>query len=252
MKLHLILLLLAGLAPLHAAERIAGAAITVKTPDAIRILPLKPGQPRLYDSDPLREIENVEAPLAGWQFTSIPQRTQNRYEVKVTKPGYLYVFGSNKEKDSAEKVFGTEVGKWERAEGAIAGKNSWVCVRRKMSTGESLSIEGFELQLAAQEISTPNARVAAGGPPETTDDAICGRWKMGNTIWIVSPNGQASRSKPGFSEKGTWKCTSTATPATYEFNWGGGRQVEDFHLSSDHDKILGKNNATAGTRAKAD
>jgi hypothetical protein len=244
----------AGPANLRAAERVAGAAVTVTTPDAIRILPLKVGQHRLYDSDPLREIEKVSGALAGWQFTSIPQRIENAYQVRVTKPGYLYAFGGNKSRESrpAESVFGPEASKWETAEGEIGGKNVWFCYRRKVATGEELTMKAFELQLAAAAISTPEARPVRGAPPETTPDAISGRWKMGDTIWIVSSDGRATRSKPGFHEDGHWKCTSTATPPTYEFNWGGGRQVESFHLSTGRDKILNRSNQVVGERARAD
>jgi len=239
---------------LPAAERIQGATIEVTTRDAIRILPLQVGEPRLYDSSPLREIEEVTAGLTGWQFTSIPQRIVNSYKIRITKGGFLYAFGGKKGASALSEVFGDDAPKWENAEGAIAGKNVWFCARRKVAGGEELSLSSFELELAAASINTRGMPAADSGDAadNTTTGAICGRWKMGNDIWVVSANGRATRSRPDFLEEGTWKCVIQSTPPTYQFNWSRGRVVMLLHLSGDQKRILGKDNVPKGARAITD
>jgi hypothetical protein len=238
-----------GLAVGAPPQPVTGASITITTADAVRVLPLKPGQPRLYDSNPLREIEQVSPALKAFQFTSIPQRIQDSYEVRATKPGYLYVFGGTKNA-APETIFGGEAGKWEPAEGAIGGKNVAFCFRRKVNAGEEISLKAFELQLAAASIATPGAPAPQTASAAASDDPIVGRWKVGQNIWVLSANGHAARSRPGFREQGQWKCTGTGTPPTYEFNWGGGREVESLHLSTQRDKLLGKGNTVVGERAR--
>ena len=69
-----------------------GATISVKSNSNIKILPLKKGSHRLYDSKPLRVIENHSKDLLGWQFTSIPQRLIISFKIKVLESGFVYCF----------------------------------------------------------------------------------------------------------------------------------------------------------------
>jgi len=128
------------------------AAITVISPDAIRMHKLEVDQPRLYDANPPRRIEGVIEELEGWQFISIPQRITNSYEIRVNRAGIIYAFGGGPKQTAAE-TFGKEVAQWEPAVGAIKGKNVNLCFRRKVIAGELITLKAFELQLAAESIA---------------------------------------------------------------------------------------------------
>jgi len=140
--------------PLHGPADDSGAAITIVTPDPVKILELKAGEPRLYDSKPLRTIESFDSNLSGWKFTSIPQRIVNSYEIIINSDGTLYVFGNpGKSKAApAEAIFGEEAKLWQSADGAIQGVNVKWCYKRHVSKGERISLKGFEMQLAAKSI----------------------------------------------------------------------------------------------------
>jgi len=95
----------------NSVQEIEQAAISISTPDAVRLLELEVDKPRLYDSSPLRIIEGRKAELKGWQFTSIPQRTNNSYEIIANKPTTIYAFGGGK-KFTAADFFGIDAAKW--------------------------------------------------------------------------------------------------------------------------------------------
>jgi hypothetical protein len=71
-------------------------------------------------------------------------------------------------------------------------------------------------------------------------DPIVGRWKFGGTIWNISADGKCHRSRPNFSEGGAWKPLTAGSPAKYEFNWSGGRDIDTIYYSAGQDKILSK------------
>ncbi len=127
-------------------------AIAISTPDAVRILPLEAGQPRLYDSTPLRIIEGINPELSKWQFVSIPQRIINSYEIRVNQDGILYAFGGKKNTSSWNFIGADQVSKWENAAGDIRGININLCFRRKVFAGEMIRLSAYELQLAAKSI----------------------------------------------------------------------------------------------------
>jgi hypothetical protein len=129
-----------------------GASIKVATQDKIRVIALKTKQPRLYDSDPLRTIDGVSPRLAGWKFTSIPQRLTMTYEIEVERPGIIYCFGAPK--TSPVEAFGADAQRWKPVEGTIHGLTKVVCYQRTVAKGEKVHVEGFELALAAKEITT--------------------------------------------------------------------------------------------------
>lgn len=135
---------------------LAGASITITTMDSIKIITLKEGQPRLYDSDPLRVIEGISPSVAGWKFTSIPQRLQNTYEVTVNYPGVVYAFGYDR--TPAKELFGADVTKWEACQGPAHGTNLKVTYRRNVARGEVFRVQGFEISLAGREITRANRK----------------------------------------------------------------------------------------------
>jgi hypothetical protein len=147
------------------------AAITVSSPDAVRILKLESGQPRLYDSNPLRVIGKVATKLDGWQFTSIPQRLVNAYRIHVNRTGVIYAFGggSSRKPPTREKFLGNESAQWEEEAGAIQGTNIPMCYRRNVVAGETIKLEAFELQLAAESIAFVGNQTAP--PPSTLASA---------------------------------------------------------------------------------
>jgi hypothetical protein len=130
-----------------------GAAIVIKSPDRLRVAELKAGEARLYDSNPPRKIEGVASDLQGYHFTSIPQRLDMSYEVRVTKPGIVYVFGFKaKTHPRPEDVFGADANKWQPADSAITGKNIAAVFRREVAAGDVITIKAFEAQIAAESI----------------------------------------------------------------------------------------------------
>jgi preprotein translocase subunit SecD len=133
------------------ADNLAGASITISTQDSIKIITLRKGQPRLYDSNPLRVIEGIAPSVQGWKFTSIPQRLQNNYEVTVTAPGIVYAFGYDR--TSAQDMFGADATKWQACQGPAHGINLKSTYQRKVAQGEVFRIQGFEISLAAKEIT---------------------------------------------------------------------------------------------------
>ncbi len=156
---------------LSAAE-VATPAVTITSPAAIKLMNLEVGQPRLYDSKPLRVIEKVAGNLKGWQFTAIPQRLVMSYSIHVNKDGIIYAFGggSTKQPPTREQFLGDDVSKWEVQSGAIAGANIPMCFRRKVTAGETISLHSFELSLAAESIVLADASsspLAASGASAT-------------------------------------------------------------------------------------
>jgi len=138
------------------------AAITVQTPDTIMILPLSAGQPRLYDSNPLRVVEKVRKDLLGARFISIHQRIINQYQIRVETGGILYAFGGKaKTQPSLEVFLGANDPRWVRDDGAVEGKNLVACFRRTVSAGEIITLQGFELQLAAKSIAPSQGALTA-------------------------------------------------------------------------------------------
>ncbi len=133
-----------------------GASIAISTQDSIKIITLRAGQPRLYDSNPLRVIEGIAPSVTGWKFTSIPQRLQNNYEVTVTDPGVIYAFGYDR--TPPNELFGADVTKWEVCQGPAHGTNLKVTYRRKVARGEVFRVQGFEVSLAGKEITHSNRR----------------------------------------------------------------------------------------------
>ncbi|HEY3901462.1 MAG TPA: hypothetical protein VGM54_22825 [Chthoniobacter sp.] len=144
-----------------AAEVTKLASVTIITPDDVKILALSEGQPRLYDSNPLRVIEKVRADLAGAQFTAIPQRIINQYQIRVDASGVLYTFGGKSRTSPTRAEFlGENDSRWVQDNGAVEGKNLVACFRRTVAAGEIISVHGFELELAASSISTATTLTA--------------------------------------------------------------------------------------------
>ena len=133
-----------------------GAAISITTPDAVRVLQLEVGKPRLYDSSPLRIIEGRQAKLSGWKFTSIPQRITNSYVIVANKSTTIYAFGGGKSTNAAD-FLGSDASKWEKAKNDISGINVNLCLRRELHAGEKLTLKGFELQICAESIDLSNS-----------------------------------------------------------------------------------------------
>ena len=145
-----------------------GCTVTLRTPDAARVLSLEKGQPRLYDSDPLRVIEEVDPLLKGWQFTSIPQRIDNEYEVSVSQPGTLIAFGGLRTGNTKEDVFGKEAPQWQTDDQAIKGTMIKMCYRREVKAGEIIKMKAFELQLAASKIVIEKSAPSVADIPPVT------------------------------------------------------------------------------------
>lgn len=133
-----------------------GASITIATGDPVKILTIREGQPRLYDSAPLRVIEGITPSVAGWKFTSIPQRIQNIYDVTVTGSGVLYAFGADH--TPPNQLFGPDAAKWEKCQGPARGINLKSTYRRNVKRGEVFHIEGFEISLLGKEITMANRK----------------------------------------------------------------------------------------------
>jgi hypothetical protein len=129
-----------------------GAAIRLATTDKVRVIALKTKQPRLYDANPVRTIDGVSPKLAGWKFTSVPQRLRMTYDVEVEHAGSLYCFGAPT--TSPVEAFGADAERWKREDGTIHGLPKVVCYQRTVAQGEKLHVEGFELSLAAKEITS--------------------------------------------------------------------------------------------------
>jgi len=138
----------------HSAAQVASPAVTITSPDAIKVMNLEVGQPRLYDSKPLRVIEKVTGDLKGWKFTAIPQRLVMSYTIHVNKDGIIYAFGggSTKQPPTREQFLGDGAAQWTAESGAIAGTNIPMCFRRKVTSGETISLHAFELSLAAESM----------------------------------------------------------------------------------------------------
>ena len=141
---------------LGSPESTAGAKISVQSDNKIKIYPLRKGSHRLYDSKPLRVIENHSKDLSGWQFTSIPQRLVISLRVKVLESGFVYCFAPNHpNKTPAGKVkniFKTDSNNWRNSKDAIQGKNVHLCYKKFFNTGEFFELNGFEIQIAAKSI----------------------------------------------------------------------------------------------------
>jgi hypothetical protein len=140
-----------GVTPSKDDAALEGASIKVATKDKIRVITLKIRQPRLYDSNPLRTIDGVVPKLSGWKFTSLPQRLTMTYDVEADRPGIVYCFGSPA--TSPAEAFGADAQRWKVVEGMIHGLPKVVCYERTVAQGEKLHVQGFELALAAKEIT---------------------------------------------------------------------------------------------------
>jgi hypothetical protein len=184
----------------EASVATAATAITVRCPAKVKVLTLERGAPRLYDSNPMRRIENFDAALAGWQFISIPQRVVIPYTVHVNKACTIYAFGKQGDHD---QIFGKEHDKWKPAGGAIEGKMVTFAVRRRVSAGEDLSFGGFEIQIAAESIAIDDGKSPASDTSRSASD-------------LASVPGESARLFDGHSLAG-WegdpKCWSVADGA---------------------------------------
>ena len=132
----------------------ADAAITISCLEPVRLLPLEVGQPRIYDSDPVRRIESISPQLSGWQFVSIPKRSSISYEIHVHENGVLYAFGTLGEKNPiARHLLGTEdTAAWKKVRGMIGDSSELFCLRRDVTAGEIIKLSAMDLQLAAKSI----------------------------------------------------------------------------------------------------
>jgi hypothetical protein len=158
---------------LHAAAE-NGASIRVTSSTHFEVLTLKKGQPRLYNSNPMRVIEDFDRELQPGQFMSIPQRLEMKLEVQVEKSGRLIaLFGGNDAKPvPADKVFiKNSPERWKLVNGVIKGKNIIACFETIVLPGEALSLEGFELQLAAGSIESVDAATSKKPVIESVDAA---------------------------------------------------------------------------------
>ena len=124
-----------------------GAAISISCSAEVRILPLEPGQLRVYTLS-RSKFENVIPELSGWQFTSIPRHFNSSYEIRVNQDGVLYAFGWG----SKGRLGTDDISKWEAADGAITGGGVNYCFRRKVAASEIIELHGRELQIAAKSI----------------------------------------------------------------------------------------------------
>ena len=145
-----------GILKLESPIRTTGAAISVKSGSNIKILPLKKGSHRLYDSRPLRVIENHSKDLLGWQFTSIPQRLIISLKIEVLESGFVYCFAPHYPSKSpavkAKKIFKSDLANWGKSNEAIQGKNVHLCYKKFFEAGEFFELSGFEIQIAARSI----------------------------------------------------------------------------------------------------
>jgi len=141
-------------APVASAVKTAGAAITISCSERVSILPLEAGQTALSDPKKKKQlIKNISPELSGWQFVSIPWHTINSYEIRVNQDGVLYAFGGGSKQKTSKAFLGTkEVSNWDDSEGAISGNTIHNCLRRKVTAGETIKLNGLELQLAAKSI----------------------------------------------------------------------------------------------------
>jgi predicted Ser/Thr protein kinase len=136
------------------ATNLVGADVTVSCSDGVRVLPLEVGQIRVSNATAVWTIGSVSPELAGWQFVSVTQHKLNAYDIRVNQDGILYVFGGGRA-EAAQDIFAEiEVGKWEDARGAIRDSkfNFSFCFRRKVIAGETIRIQGKEIQIAAKHI----------------------------------------------------------------------------------------------------
>jgi len=141
---------------LGSLESTVGAKISVQSNNKIKIYPLRKGSHRLYDSKPLRVIENHSKDLLGWQFTSIPQRLVISLRVKVLESGFVYCFAPNHPNktpsDKAKNIFKTDSSNWRNSKDTIQGKNVHLCYKKFFKSGEFFELNGYEIQIAAQSI----------------------------------------------------------------------------------------------------
>jgi len=141
---------------LGSLESTVGAKISVQSNNKIKIYPLRKGSHRLYDSKPLRVIENHSKDLLGWQFTSIPQRLVISLRVKVLESGFVYCFAPNHPDKTpsakAKNIFKTDSSNWRNSKDAIQGKNVHLCYKKFFKSGEFFELNGYEIQIAAQRI----------------------------------------------------------------------------------------------------
>ena len=136
------------------------------TPDvAVKIASLEVGTPWLYDSKPVRRIEHVSGELNGFQFLSIPQRKQIEYEIRANKPALIYVFGFGKNSHiSASDAFGEDAGAWEPADADVKAGSVGRVWRRHVHAGQTITVRGFEISLAAESIGLDSGSSAK--PPQ--------------------------------------------------------------------------------------
>ena len=104
-------------------------------------------------------IEKHSAKLAGWKFTSIPQRIILSYRIHANKDGVIYAFGggSRFHPPTREEFLGADAAQWVEKPDAIEGLNIPMCFRRKVKAGETIMLQSFELALAAESIALEGA-----------------------------------------------------------------------------------------------
>ena len=129
-----------------------GASVSIRSREKIKVESMQEGQPRLYDSKPIRKIEGFSRRLYNWQFTSIPQRKVITYEIRVQKEGYIYCFGNPGSEAKVRALFKESYSAWEAVKDDIRGRMIVSCFRKYCEVGEVLHLTGFEIQLAAKEI----------------------------------------------------------------------------------------------------
>ncbi|HEY3901463.1 MAG TPA: SUMF1/EgtB/PvdO family nonheme iron enzyme [Chthoniobacter sp.] len=156
--------------PSHAAEPEPLATITVATSSTVKVLPLSAGQTRLANSK--WTFKKVRADLNGAQFTSIPPRFPSQYQIHVETPGVIYAFAVRKKK-TLEQYLGENDPRWMPDDAAVEGSNPLACYRRTVAPGETIVLHGFELQLAA-------ANISLGGAVATTSNRTPATAATGN------------------------------------------------------------------------
>jgi len=125
---------------------------SIRSREKIKVESMQEGQPRLYDSKPIRKIEGFSRRLYNWQFTSIPQRKVITYEVRVQKEGYIIVLEILGAKQRSGLFLRNPILHGKRVKDDIRGRMIVSCFRKYCEVGEVLHLTGFEIQLAAKEI----------------------------------------------------------------------------------------------------
>jgi hypothetical protein len=91
---------------------------------------------------------------------------------------------------------------------------------------------------------------ATPAPTPDPNDLILGRWRLGNTILVLSADGTFENSAPNYRETGRWKFIGTGMPRKYQLDWSDGRKIEEFYLSGDQLRRSGIRGIVIATRVK--